>query len=70
MTSSGTWRWGNQGSATLTLAAGAAFLAAVRGHAAYPVTGADGLRVVRDLGDRDRVVAGVKNPLGKFLGNR
>ena len=37
--------------------------------ALFAAAGADGLRVVRDLGDRDRVVAGVKNPLGKSPGN-
>jgi release factor glutamine methyltransferase len=32
--------------------------------------GAEQLRVVKDLGDRDRVVAGIKNPLGKTAASR
>ncbi len=35
--------------------------------ALFREAGGEGLRVVRDLGDRDRVVAGTKNPLGKAL---
>ena len=38
--------------------------------ALFREAGGEGVRVVRDLGDRDRVVAGVKNPLGKGLATR
>jgi release factor glutamine methyltransferase len=36
----------------------------------FEAAGAGNLRVIRDLGDRDRVVAGVKNPLGNAAVNR
>ena len=36
----------------------------------FEAAGAGGLQVIRDLGDRDRVVAGVKNPLGNAAVNR
>ena len=39
-------------------------------RALFEAAGADGLRVIRDLGERDRVVAGVKNSLGNPAVNR
>lgn len=43
---------------------------AERVSALFTAAGADGVRVVRDLGDRDRVVTGLKNPLGNSAASR
>lgn len=41
-----------------------------RVRALFEAAGADAVQVVRDLGDRDRVVTGLKNPLGNSAATR